>query len=52
MIRWFYARLDNIVCPSVDERSIETDLAEAAAYRSTPAIQEMNTEFIALVDRL
>jgi hypothetical protein len=31
-----------------DDKSIEKDRAEAAAYRAIPETQEMNTEFIAL----
>jgi hypothetical protein len=42
------AKIDKIVCWSISDKSIEHDLSEAAAYRSIPAIQEMNTEFIAL----
>jgi phage terminase small subunit len=51
VIKWeekFYKILDAITRVRVDPQSITKDLEEAAAYRVTPAIQEMNTEFIAL----
>ena len=46
--RRFYHLLDKIARVQVDAVSIAKDIPDAAAYRETPAIQEMNTEFIAL----
>jgi hypothetical protein len=46
--RQFYSLLDKFAGVRVDASSVTNDVAEAAAYRAIPAIQEMNTEFSAL----
>jgi hypothetical protein len=48
VIAKLYSVFDKIVCSSVNDKTVKRDLAEANAYRDIPAIQEMNTEFIAL----